>query len=61
VNVDYPGQQRMIELLKQNYLWPDLKEDIKKYVQGYFKCQQNKVQYQQKLGELHPLEILQGP
>jgi len=40
---------------------PELKEDIKKYIQGYFKCQQNKVQHQRKTGELYPLEIPQGP
>ena len=51
----------MLELIKQNYWWPEFKEDIKKYVQGCFKCQQNKVQHQKKSGELHPLEILQGP
>jgi len=42
-------------------LWPGIQEEIKKYVQGYFKFQQNKVQHQKKVGELHPLEILQGP
>jgi len=26
----YLGQQRMIELVKRNYWWPRLKEDIKK-------------------------------
>ena len=30
-------------------------------MQGYIKCQQNKVQHQQKPGELHLLEILQEP
>jgi len=57
VDIEHLGQQRIMELLKQNYWWPGLKEDIKKYVQGCFKCQQNKVQHQKKLGELHPLEI----
>ena len=38
VNIEHLGQQRMIELLKQNYWWLGLKEDIKKYVQGCFKC-----------------------
>jgi len=57
VDVGHPEQQRMLELLKRNYWWPGLKEDVKKYVQGYFRCQQNKVQYQKKSGELHPLEI----
>jgi len=43
VDVGYPGQQRMLELIKQNYWWPGLKEDVRKYVQGCFKYQQNKV------------------
>ena len=60
-DVGYPGQLRMMELLKRTYWWPGLKEDVKKYVQGCFKCQQNKVQHQKKTGELHPLEIPQGP
>jgi len=51
----------MLELVKRNYWWPGIKEDIKKYVQECIKCQQNKVQHQKKPGELHLLEILQGP
>ena len=51
----------MLELLKRNYWWPSIKENIKKYIQGYFKCQQNKVQHQKKSEELHLLEISQGP
>ena len=51
----------MLELLKRTYWWPGLKEDIKRYVQECFKYQQNKVQHQKKAGELHPLEIPQGP
>jgi len=43
VDVEHSGQQRIMELLKQNYWWPGLKKDVKKYVQGCFKCQQNKV------------------
>jgi len=59
-DMGHPGQHRMLELIKRTYWWPGLKEDIKKYIQGYFKCQQNKVQHQRKAGELHPLEILEG-
>jgi len=51
----------MIELVKKNYWWPELKEDIKKYIQGCIKYQQNKVQHQKKSGELHPLNIPQRP
>ena len=61
VDMGHPGQQRIMELLKWNYWWPSLKEDVKKYVQGCFKCQQNKVQHQKKSGELHSLKILQRP
>ena len=43
IDVGHPGQQRMLELVKMNYWWPGIKEDIKKYIQGYIKCQQNKV------------------
>jgi len=32
VDMGYPGQQRMLELIKQNYWWPELKEYIKKYI-----------------------------
>jgi len=55
------GQQWMIELIKRNYWWPGIKNDVKKYVQECFKCQQNKVQYIKKAGELHPLKTPEGP
>ena len=42
-DIGHPGQLRMMEILKRTYWWPGLKEDVKKYVQGYFKYQQNKV------------------
>ena len=38
IDIGHPEQQRMLELIKQNYWWPDIKEDIKKYVQGCIKC-----------------------
>ena len=60
VDVGHPGQHRMLELLKRTYWWPGIKEDVKKYVQRCFKCQQNKVQHQRKARELYPLEIPQG-
>jgi len=60
-DIRHPGQNMMMKLLKRTYWWPGLKENVKKYVQGCFKCQQNKVQHQKKAGELHPLEIPQGP
>ena len=44
-DIGHPEQHRMMELLKRTYWWPGMKEDVKKYVQGCFKCQQNKVQH----------------
>ena len=60
VDIGHPDQYRMLELLKRTYWWLGLKENVKKYVQGCFKCQQNKVQHQWKAGELHLLDIPQG-
>ena len=51
----------MMELIKWNYWWPVIKTDVKKYVQGCFKCQQNKVQYIKKVGELHSLKTPESP
>ena len=48
----------MIKLLKQNYWWSGLKEDVKKYMQGCFKYQQNQVQQSK---ELYSLKIPQRP
>ena len=45
-DIGHLGQYRMLELLKKTYWWPGIKENIKKYVQGCLKCQQNKVQHQ---------------
>ena len=53
----YPGQQKMLELIKKHYWWPEIQNNIKKYVQKYQKCQQNKVQYMKKIRELYLLEI----
>ena len=32
VDVEHPGQHRMLELLKRAYWWPGLKKDVKKYI-----------------------------
>jgi len=44
-DVEHLGQHRMLELIKRTYWWPGIKEDVKKYIQKCFKCQQNKVQH----------------
>ena len=61
VDIEYPGQQQMMDLIKRNYWWPGIKNDVKRYVQGCFKYQQNKVQHMKKARELHPLKTPEGP
>ena len=60
-DVGHLEQQWMMELIKRNYWWPGIKNNVKKYVQGCFKCQQNKVQYMKKAGELHSLKTPKDP
>jgi len=50
-----------MNLIKRNHWWPGIKNNVKKYIQRCFKCQQNKIQYIKKAGELHLLKILEGP
>jgi len=40
VDIRYPGQQRILELIKRNYWWLGIWNDIKKYkyIQGFQKC-----------------------
>ena len=38
VDIGHLDQYRMLELLKRMYWWPELKEDVKKYIQECFKC-----------------------
>jgi len=41
--------------------WPGIKNDIKKYIQGCFKYQQNKMQHMKKAGELYLLKMPEEP
>ena len=59
--MEHLGQQHMLKLIKGNYWWLRIKSNVKKYIQEYTKCQQNKVQYIKKVEELYLLEILEGP
>ena len=61
MNIGHLGQQRVLKLLKRNYWWLGIKNNIKKYVQRYIKYKQNKVQHMKKVGKLYPLELPEGP
>jgi len=43
VDIRHLGQQQMMDLIKRNYWWLEIKKDVRKYVQRCFKYQQNKV------------------
>ena len=60
VDIGHPGQQQIMNLIKRNYWWPGIKNNVKKYIQRCFKYQQNKVQHIKKAGELHLLKIPEG-
>ena len=49
-----------MNLIKRNYWWPGIKNNVKKYIQRCFKYQQNKVQHIKKAGELHLLKSPEG-
>ena len=51
----------MMEIIKRNYWWLGIKNDVKEYIQGCFKYQQNKIQHIKKAGELHPKKTSEGP
>jgi len=56
-DVGHPEQHRMMELIKRNYWWSGIRNNVQKYIQGCQKCQQNKVQHMKKVAPLHPLPI----
>ena len=39
VDIEHPGQQQMMNLIKRNYWWPEIKNNVRRYIQEYFKCQ----------------------
>jgi hypothetical protein len=49
------------ELVGQQYWWPTLLTDVKKYVKGCDTCQQNKASQQPKANPLHPHSVPGGP
>ena len=38
-DIEYQGQYWVMELIKRNYWWPEIKNNMKNYVQGCFKWQ----------------------
>ena len=55
------GQDKTKELVRRNFWWPRMDDDIVKYVQSCPECQKNKAARHQYYGLLQPLEPAFAP
>ena len=51
------GRERMLELVMQNFYYPNMETDIRKYCNECDNCQRKKSPRHAKLGLLYPLEL----
>ena len=51
------GQWKMVELVTQNFWWPEVTKEVKWYMEGYDACQCNKNYMEQLAGKLMPNSI----
>jgi hypothetical protein len=59
--VGHFGQDKTIELIRQNFWWPKMDETIIDYIQSCVECQKNKTACYLKYGLLQPLELPYAP
>ena len=57
----HPGRYKTHELITQNYWWPGIMKDIRKYVERFEKCQRAKPIRQKHQSVLHPHNIPSEP
>ena len=55
------GQWKMVELVTRNFWWPGVTKEVKRYVEEYNACQQNKNRIEQPAGKLMPNSIPERP
>jgi len=55
------GQWKMVELVTQNFWWPEVTKEVKRYVEGCNACQRNKNCIEQPAGKLMPNSISKKP
>jgi len=55
------GQWKMVELVTQNFWWPGVTKEVKRYVEGCDSCQRNKNRTTATAGKLMPNEALEKP
>jgi hypothetical protein len=56
----HPGEYCTQELIEQNYWWPRLGNQVKRFVQTCEPCQRTKIK-RYRPGQLHPHEIIENP
>ena len=53
----HPGYQKTITMLRKDYFWPNMKNELVEYIARCFECQQVKTEHQHPVGLLQPLPI----
>jgi len=54
-------QWKIVELVTRNFWWPGVTKEVKRYVEEYNACQQNKNRIEQPAGKLMPNSIPERP
>ena len=57
----HPGIAKTLELTTREFWWPNMKNNIEKYVKGCHECQRNKPDQQPRAAPLQPNEIPSEP
>ncbi|KAL0147889.1 hypothetical protein M9458_056810 [Cirrhinus mrigala] len=57
----YPGTNQTLSLLQDRFWWPEMLQDIRRYVRGCQECAMSKTPRHLSSGKLHPLPIPQRP
>ena len=53
----HPGYQKTITMLRKDYFWPNMKNELTEYIAKCFECQQVKTEHQHPAGFLQLLPI----
>ena len=49
----HPGYQKTITILRNDYFWPNMKNELAEFIARCFECQQVKTEHQHPAGLLH--------
>ena len=59
--VGHLGQDKMLELIAREYIWPGMREFVNEYVRTCDTCRRNKTPRRRHHGQLHLLPIPKDP